>query len=332
MEDSQGMPLANTTVAGENIALVISTVNSWEGDLSVWNWRTGVKKGEVHIPEPRLGLLFLQEDLLLNGNLISMSLDAYRISENTSTSSQGLEMQSNEIGANCICLIQSFCLPEIDVDEYETTHITVRAKPSLPLVSLQSTALPFTSDLKSALLLVEVDIRKADYGSEPSRVFTFITHRQTILDMALQAMDSPIQYSSDVKGIPWHLWGPKSTRMITGASMMYGGAGASAGTRCISLQQDCLEALDFGRYKASRGAVGRLENKPDVNNVEVQWVGTESIFPISTGPFTQEVRTSLPYVRTRRSQGFKSEPWDGVFVDDERIVGFTTGSFHIFHL
>jgi len=129
LKDKGGMPMVNAVVAGDNLALVVSTYYFWEGDLSEWNWRTGVKKGEVHVPEPRLGLHFLREDLLLNGNLTNMSLDIYRISEPNSTSWLSHETEGNEIGANHVRLVHSLGLPRINEIDYETIEIFCRSQP-----------------------------------------------------------------------------------------------------------------------------------------------------------------------------------------------------------
>jgi len=72
----------------------------------------------------------------------------------------------------------------------------------------------------------------------------------------------------------------------------------------------------------------RDDNEPDANGVQVHMVDTESIYPIATGPFTQDVRTNLPYVSSRRLLNLE-RPWDGVLMDDERVVGFTRSALHI---
>ena len=56
LKNKQGPPEVNAAIGCDNLAIVTSTAYFWEGDLSVWNWKTGVKIGDVHVPEPRLGL------------------------------------------------------------------------------------------------------------------------------------------------------------------------------------------------------------------------------------------------------------------------------------
>ena len=46
----------------------------------------------------------------------------------------------------------------------------------------------------------------------------------------------------------------------------------------------------------------------------------------------QDVRTHLPYVSSRRLVGLEDRLWEGVFMDDERIVGLTESTIHILHL
>ena len=329
LKDRHVMPMVNAVIAGDNLALVVSS--SWEGDLSVWNWRTGVKKGEVHVPEPRLGLHFLREDLLLNGNLTNMSLDIYRISEPNSTPWLSHETEGNEIGANHVRLVHSLGLPRINEIDYETIEIFCRSQPSFPLPPPREPNLPFISNPQSAILLIEVGIQKADWGSEPFRTFFFIVHRRTLLEMALEAMNSPIQDLSEVERVPWDSWGPHSTRMLTDDSITEDCSAASTGTRCIWLHGPHLEVLNFGCHQTDVRTMQRDDNEPDANGVQVHMVDTESIYPIATGPFTQDVRTNLPYVSSRRLLDLE-RPWDGVLMDDERIVGFTRSALHILHL
>jgi len=323
LKGKDGPPKLNAAVSGENLALVISSEYHWEGDLSVWNWRTGVKKGEAHVPEPRLGLFFLREDILLNGNLTDMSLDVYRISETNSCS--GVEMEGNKNGINHVRLIHSFCLPQIKEDEYETIEISFPSQPSFPLTSPQKTNLPFTSNPLSAVLLIEVIIR-TDLFREPWRTFTFIAHCHTLLDLILEAVDSPNQDSSKVSRVPWDAWGPHTTRMLADDSTEDICHTASTGTRCIWLHGPQLEVLDFGCYNLKTALQTTVRRGGPVHLVDF-----ESIYPISAGPFTKDVLTNLPYISSRSLVGLEN-PWEGVFMDDERIVGFTRKALHILHL
>ena len=217
-----------------------------------------MKKGEAHVPEPRLGLFFLREDILLNGNLTNMSLDVYRISETNSTSCSGVEVEGNKNRINHVRLIHSFCLPQIKEDEYETIEITFPSQPSFPLTSPPQKNLPFTSNPLSAVLLIEVIIR-TDLFREPWRTFTFIAHLHTLLGLILEAVDSPNQDSSEISRVPWDVWGPHTTRMLADDSTEDICYTASTGMRCIWLHGPQLEVLDFGCYCTTRKQLCRRQ-------------------------------------------------------------------------
>ena len=332
LKDTYGAPMVNAAISGGNLALVISTAYYWKGDLSVWNWRTGVKKGEVHVPEPRVGIHFLREDLLLNGNLTDMSLDTYRILEPNLTSCSGMETEENKSIINHVQLVHRFGLPQIKENHYETTEIFCHSQPSCSLPSSQKTNLPFTSDPLSAILLIEVGIRRDDWGSENFRKFTFIMHRRTLLNLTLDVVDSPKKDSSEIDRVPWAAWGPNSTRMLADDFTDLNCLTAVNGTRCIWLHGPHLEVLDFGSPNTKPQAMPKEDNVSDADGVQVHLVDTESIYPAGRGPFTQDVQTYLPYVSSSRLVSLGEKSWKGVFMDDEKIVGFTKKFLHILHL
>ena len=162
--------------------------------------------------------------------------------------------------------------------------------------------------------------------------FTFIIHHRTLLDLTLEALDSPIQEFSEIGSLPWDVWGRNSTRMFADDSTTDDCSTTSSGTRFILLQGPQLEVLDFACHKTNPPTMQRGDNRPDAKGVPVHLVGTESIYPVGAGPFTQDVRTNLPYVSSRRLVGLEDRLWEGVFMDDERIVGFTSSAIHILHL
>lgn len=324
----------NLSVCGRNLAIVVYAFNLWSSSLIVFNWTTGTKRGEFLIKEPRLCLSFLREDVIVNASLTNPSLDIYHIRVS----------DKHEIGS--IDLVAKFYLPRIR-DDYELLSVTCDSKPKpISTSSCRRTSAPFISDPSTAILVFGFYFRQVAPGWGSDNSFTLITHRQTLLDhvLAMLPAQSPTEQDFDnlePTEILWSQWGPKGTRFFECDEV-----DDSTGTRRFSLKlPNGIEVFDFGSLKVAferaRQVTGNTESRtntrPDLQ-VELVDMDRPHVYIGGTSIFGETVSTHLPYIRSAikgnlgipAGEEAENREWDGVLLDDDRVVGLNVGCQFLF--
>ncbi|KDR76224.1 hypothetical protein GALMADRAFT_466644 [Galerina marginata CBS 339.88] len=343
-----GSPTSHTSICGDYLAISVALLNSsrpWS-QLVVWNWKTGRILCQSRTPgASKTGLTFLKEDLIINIDLDSRSIDVYQIPFFSA------EHNYDPRHIPRMRCVQRLKLPMVERN-YEYAAAVCSSLPG-PAVSFPSenirTTRPFIDDPLSAILSIYFRVRDARMarGTGPFLTFFVITQRRVFLEFILKRLASVPEgqqlNEADIPEVAWGEWGPRNTRMFS----FEGGDGRVAsisGTKCVIFQDKKVEILDFGPKKVAV-QMGRMEDSRAVTSdvpaaeielrpgVRIDIVGHDvpAMYPRTKGIFREDVITCLPYIRsTFGHTGIIGLPQDGVWeggwdsdilMDDQRIIG-----------
>jgi hypothetical protein len=167
---------------------------------------------------------------------------------------------------------------------------------------------------------------------------TIIVHRRALLahvpaaHRACAPFRSAPEPAPALVEVPWSVWGPPATRLFVGNPTRMHYIETTAGQRAVVLEDRMPTPIivrDFNPYavRAARALAsasesgqaqqgGRSTRLPNGNRMSVKVGGS-----VLTGGhiFEEDVWSSLPYVEVVTQGEYR---YDGVMMDDERIVGF----------
>ena len=226
------------------------------------------------------------------------------------------------------------CLPPL-IENTSLSRIRCRANPnptgSGRLVMQPRSDRPFHDKAEDAIVIFNLSYNC--FGTE-TNLLTLIVHRRALLSHIPTVHRARAPFFSAPKPaptlveVPWPVWGPPATRFFIGNGMHH--LASTAGQRAVTLGDRLptpiivrdfnLYAVRAARALASASGQSQQENwskqLPNGNrmSLEVEDSG------VSAGSiFTEDVWSSLPYVEIVTRCEYQ---YDGVMMDDERILGF----------
>jgi len=165
---------------------------------------------------------------------------------------------------------------------------------------------------------------------------TLIVHRRALLSHIPAAHRACAPFCSTPEPtpalveVPWSVWGPPSTRLFVGNPTPMHYTETTAGQREVMLEDRPLTPIivrDFNPYavraaRALASASGQSQQGnwstqlPNGNRMSLK---VEDSVLTARSIFKEDVWSSLPYVEIVTRDEY---PYDGVMMDDERILGF----------
>jgi hypothetical protein len=221
------------------------------------------------------------------------------------------------------------------IENSSLSRIRCRANPNLTgsgRLAIQARSdRPFHDKAEDAIVLFNMSYNR--FGTETD-LLTLIVHRRALLSHIPAAYRACAPFCSTPESkpalvkVPWSVWGPPATRFFVGNGMHH--LASTAGQRAVTLRDrppTPIIVRDFNPYavraaRALASASGQSQQGnwskqlPNGNrmSLEVEDSG------VSAGSiFTDDVWSSLPYVEIVTQCEY---PYDGVMMDDERILGF----------
>ncbi|KAF9441512.1 hypothetical protein P691DRAFT_791239 [Macrolepiota fuliginosa MF-IS2] len=297
MQPSNDQVHVSVEACGENLFLAvrISDDPSW---LYVFSWQTGELKFDP-IGFPNLGLVVLRHDIILNPNIRNHCLDIYYVPASSS--------------GGPINRIARLCLPALK-DDANTWDIQCRAAPNptedSTLPRNISASIPFVDRADCAIILLTWQIHRDD--NEFVTPFSFVVHRQSILDLLPPEMEWP---SLQAQTTAWDFWGPSRTCLFNNMRFAEGYITATNGQRYIlhsaePRQKSQLRLLDFNRYKIKRSLA---KGSPRVQ------LGMQSE-PLNHF-FAQSETDALPFLEIVADV---DRSYHGVMINDSAILGLNS--------
>ncbi|KAF9267047.1 hypothetical protein L218DRAFT_955523 [Marasmius fiardii PR-910] len=311
-----GAPVVNCEIVGDYLALVISywLIPMGPCEVIVWNWKTG--KVLMNIdgePESYAGIVFISHNKILLPNVLENNLEIWQL-----PSPDGDEYQPTS-PVLTLGLFQTAL-------NYNIRYISCRAEPNPvpPNAALRSDA-PFHPSPDDAIVLLHLRI----HGMGRISLLTVFVHRSSLLKISEEPQELDVLDS--VVSIPWSEWAPQITfchdssgdipsRWIT----------TTCGQRYVRLTLD-VEMIDIGDEKIptkvrvldfGAGNVRKVELAGNVDeDGPIVKRGPHHLPPGFQSLFADDMVTYLPFVESRTKESYR---FDGVLMDEERVIGIKT--------
>ena len=265
----------------------------------------------------------LSQDTIVISNSIQNALEVVKI-----------VIDSNDVPRFVpLCLLR---LPQL-VQNISLHHFYCRAEPKP--TSSNSVAIPFPSNrpfhdkAEDAIVIFNIA-----YGFSMTRRdwLILIVHRRALLShipethRACALFRCTHEPTPAVVEVPWSAWGPPATRMFLGDPMSVHCIETTAGQRAVMLEDRVPTPIilrDFNPYavrtaRALASASGQSQQgnwSKQLSNGNRMTLNVEDSVLIAGSIFEEDVRSSLPYVEIVTQDVYN---YDGVMLDDQRILGF----------
>jgi len=225
------------------------------------------------------------------------------------------------------------------IQDASLSDICCRAEPkptgSGPLVFPSRPDRPFHDKAEDAIVIFNMSYTNHYSGIEIDWL-TLIVHRHALLShipavhRACAPFCSTPEHTPVLVEVPWFVWGPPATRLFMGNPMPMFYIEATAGQRAVVLEDRMPTPIivrDFNPYavraaRALASASGQSQQGnwskqlPNGNRMSLK----EEDSVLTAGSiFKEDVWSSLPYVEIVTQDEYQ---YDGVMMDDERILGF----------
>ena len=233
-------------------------------------------------------------------------------------------------------------------------RIGCRAEPnptgSGPLANPAPSSRPFRDKPEDAIILFnmlieDVHLPAGQFHFPETRPFTFIVHRRALLAHIPDAHRAypPFCPAPDPAPppahVPWATWGVAATRWFECDPGSMRWITTTAGQRSVTMEESALTSIfvrDFNPYgvraaQARATASGQSqrcnwsEQLPNGNRMTLK---VEDSVVTADSMFKEDVWSSLPYVEIVTQAEY---PYEGVMIDQERILGLKACSWFSFH-
>jgi hypothetical protein len=231
-------------------------------------------------------------------------------------------------------LLCVLCLPPL-VQNASLSRVCCRAKPkptgSGRLVIPSRSDRPFHDKAEDAIVIFDMSYNLLGTRTD---LLTLIVHRRALLAHipATYKARAPSCFTPNptpaLVEVPWSVWGPPATRLFMGNGMHH--IATTAGQRVVMLEGRMPTPIivrDFNPYavraaRALASASGRSQQEnwtKQLLNKNRMSLAVEDSGVAASSIFTEDVWSSLPYVEIVTRCEYQ---YDGVMMDDERILGF----------
>ena len=265
----------------------------------------------------------LSQDILMIPNLIRNTFEITRIViDNDDTPHFVL-----------LCVLH---LPPL-VENTSLSRIWCRAKPkptgSGRRVNPSRSDRPFYDKAEDAIVIF--NMRHSHFTTQMDWL-TLIVHRRALLTHipAAHRACAPFCSTPDpapaLVEVPWSVWGPPATRLFVGNHTPISYIETTAGQRAVTLGDGMPAPIivrDFNPYavrvaRSLASASGQSQQgnwNKRLPNGNMMFLKVEDSVLTAGSMFKEDVWSSLPYVEIVTQGGYR---YDGVMMDDERILGF----------
>ncbi|KAF8880289.1 hypothetical protein BD779DRAFT_1675987 [Infundibulicybe gibba] len=292
-------------VVGDYLALVTTyTFNTSRlpDRFYLWNWKSGAmlidhKAGY----QTYSGIIFLTADLLLLPNIRDEALEFWRI-----PSSPHLKTPSNPVYV--------ISLPPLYRTKIRAISCRGEPNPAGPGSTLNSGQLFHASALQ-AIVLFRIHIESI---FEEHFTLAFVVHRQSLIDI-FNNRASPPSPENAPQHLPWSDWGPPVTRWMD-ADGTPAWITTTSGQRCVLISAiipSPITILDFNPRNVAK-MKDYVRRHPGCG---MFYSDEEEKLDDDAGIFREPVYSALPYCRYKSEE---NHSYDGVFIDEERLLGITT--------
>ncbi|KZV88368.1 hypothetical protein EXIGLDRAFT_722751 [Exidia glandulosa HHB12029] len=289
--------------------------------LTVWDWTTGQMLCRLQNSHSKLtSFLFLAEDMFLVPNVGDSTIEVYRRNDQTFELAATFDLPPQADG----------CTLHNANSRYKSRGVfRPSSPPSAPASedACMPTERTFYLSPEKELVIFSLEYRaKGD-----SHYFTLITQKEIFLRAGRTQADAPAR-------VQWRTWGPSGTRIIREPLRLWDYF--FAGTRFITLtasdaggvdDEDSDEGL-ARELNATHAHVRVLDFNPFAVAQAVECPDPTRRVRTVREPcgvregklFSEDVRTSLPYVETTTTGGFPQLA--NVMCDHERVIGLQTNA------
>lgn len=294
---------------------------------------------------------FLSQDTLVIPNLIQNTLEIAKI----------VIDNDNKPRLVPLCVLG---LPAL-TGRATIVRLACRAEPNPtgpgPLAIPAPSSRPFRDKVEDAIILFNVLIEDAHLDAElfhfpETRPFTFVVHRGALLAHvpAAQRACPPYCYSAlepdpepapelelelEPAQLPWAAWGPAVTRWFESDHASIRWITTTSGQRAVTMEEGPPTPIivrDFNPYtvrsaRARAAASGQSRGcnwSERLQNGNRMTLKVEESVVLAGSVFVEDVRSSLPYVEVATQAEYR---YEGVLVDEERILGLKVRAGSLFH-
>ncbi|KAH9038808.1 hypothetical protein EDB85DRAFT_392455 [Lactarius pseudohatsudake] len=329
-------------VVGEYLALLITF--PWRDTNEDMFFLLRWKMGEAHyLRSSEWGAYsyfsFLTEDTLVIPNLLQNTLEIVRI-----------VVDGSDDDVPRLVPLCTLGLPPL-VERASIVRLACRAEPnptgSDPPRIPPPSSRPFRDKAADAIVLFNLLIEDANphpghFQFPETRPFAFVVHRRALLALIPPAQRACAPFRSAPATaptqVPWSAWGVPATRWFESdpASMRW--ITTTSGQRAVTMEERSPTPIivrDFNSY-AVRAALAReatqwgsqeydgdAQQLPNGNRRVLEVA--EAVILAGT-VFREDVRSALPYIETVTQKRYR---YEGVLIDEERILGLETTCFSV---
>ena len=281
----------------------------------------------VQLASPEKGtyqsFAFLSQDTLVIPNLIYNTFEIAKIVIDSDDTPRFV----------FLCVLH---LPPL-VENTSLFSIWCRAKPnptsSGRLVTPSRSDRPFQDKAEDAIVIF--NMRHSHFTTQMDWL-TLIVHRRALLTHIPAAhracapfCSTPVPAPALVE-VPWAVWGPTATRLFVGNHTPMSYIETTAGQRAVTLGDGMPAPIivrDFNPYavrvaRSLASASGQSQQgnwNKQLPNGNIMFLKVEDSVLTAGSKFREDVWSSLPYVEIVTQDEYQ---YDGVMMDDERILGF----------
>ncbi|KAF8326885.1 uncharacterized protein EI90DRAFT_3069429 [Cantharellus anzutake] len=303
-------------IFGDKLGLLCQHgAGSW---LTIWSWRSGMIEAHAALDAPMASFCFVTPSTLLTACYLPWDDGAqeYQV---------GLRLCGIHSNTRGLRPMATFLLPQLHADILSGIVIQPSRSPDMR-------SKPFFPSSRSSLIQIlwttegEASSDSDDSSSSGpiARNFDIFMHSGTLLHLAYE-------YAGHAMPIPWHHWGPMSTRLQANANnaLSLRQKRFFSGNRFVRRYRNMpsiISVLDFspGRWTWDDNLGRRRSSEGLVQGGSQIIVDRSSPTVISCPELFQDdtVMSSLPYSRVHRDVGFplRGDLEDVIICDDERII------------
>ncbi|KII91570.1 hypothetical protein PLICRDRAFT_513043 [Plicaturopsis crispa FD-325 SS-3] len=318
-------------IVGDYLALIVGRYYSLS-DFILYDWKTGTAKARLERQNlPHDTLAFLDKNTIVLTNPEWEVLEVYRIYENPWEFRKVLGFRLPDTGvwvrpSNIICRAELNPIGDSPTRSCAQDPCHYDKRPF------------FEASEEAVLLLSLLYLLEGVAGGAPTRQYSVLVHRRSILDLIPSDIRSRSSESWD--DMVWEDWGPSVTRWNNTADIATQWITATTGQRYAFIKDSHvspqrIHVLDFNQNTCRRLRSAQAQDKgtraPSVSTppseelpspIFSQPVLRDSPYVIPAGDvFVHDVESKLPYVLSLSKDTYTHTV---VLMDEERILGFTT--------
>ncbi|KAK7039219.1 hypothetical protein VNI00_010124 [Paramarasmius palmivorus] len=312
MTFTQNCPLEDVRVgieiSGDYVALVVKDSRPGHFDrdkIYVLDWKRSKIKTIIKSASRRYtSAIFISLDVILATNSYEGSLELWKI-----PAEPVAESTLPQLTLRLPALVPGFFVADL----------ACRGAPN-PSVTIPRNERPFRSSALDSIIVFHLTV--SFINPAVTTQFLFFAHRSSLLKLLANSYSPPSE-----QGLGWAQWGRPITRWFHGRTITTDWITTTCGQRYVLISPQAhrlaqpVIVLDFNQHHCRQH---RLRKESGENENHRVWLidAPDNLHKLEV--FREDVKGVLPYLATKSEEAYS---FDGVLMDDERIIGLKRADF-----